>query len=569
MLGLCCAATLALLTSIAAARDNVGGRWLGVAAAAIVGLLFFSGVLNRTLELIGFRIAWKANRPAPGSLAQLDSRTALVMPIYNEDTEGVQRGVRQTWRSCKRAGLDKHCDFFLLSDSTDPGICREEEKMFKRLVGEFSEDCENAGRLFLIRRSDRRNFKGGNIMNFLERHGDDYDFMLVLDADSVMLGPTILGLILRMQREPKTGLIQSLMVPLGAITPFARAMQYATSRSLPVMTAGMYWFWDSESIYWGHNALIRIAPFREHCKLPTLPGKPPLGGTILSQDIVEASFLGRAGWNVEWEVDCGGSFDELPANIITYGQRDRRWCQGNFQHFHLLFAPGITFGHRLNFAYGIFAYVASPLMLLALSLGFVRAILVGPSQASSAVLWSFVIMLSLMLILPRTLALARVFIQWRRWVVPEKREFKTLAGRVATELLSMNLELTISVLTAPSLFYLHTRFILEILTGKVVSWKSQSRDPRGRLSWRDAAKVFWVPTLVGALWLLWAVLAARSQISVVAPISVGWILSIPIAVWTSNPELGEFLIRRGLFPELLAQWEAEELTSQSRIDLDV
>ena len=191
-----------------------------------------------------------------------------------------------------------------------------------------------------MRRTNRTNFKAGNIMNFLDQHGDGYDFMLVLDADSVMLGKSIERLIRTLQERPRMGILQTLMIPIRSATPFARAMQYSTARCLPLYAKGMLWFYDRDSVYWGHNALIRVAPFREHCRLPTLPGQPPLGGTIMSQDIVEAAFLGRAGWEVGWIVEGGGSFDELPANILTYGQRDRRWCQGNFQHYRFILAPG-------------------------------------------------------------------------------------------------------------------------------------------------------------------------------------------------------------------------------------
>jgi len=50
--------------------------------------------------------------------------------------------------------------------------------------------------------------------------------------------------------------------------------------------------------FWGHNAIIRIKPFMEHCDLPRLSGKPPLGGEILSHDFVEAALMRRAGWAV-------------------------------------------------------------------------------------------------------------------------------------------------------------------------------------------------------------------------------------------------------------------------------
>jgi membrane glycosyltransferase len=206
-------------------------------------------------------------------------------------------------------------------------------------------------RIFLIRRTERGKYKAGNIANFLEQHGGAYDFMLVLDADSVMLGESIKRLILRMQTQANLAILQTIVLPIRAETPLARLMAFGNSRTLPLLALGQYWFYGCDSVYWGHNALIRIAPFMEHCNLPIMPGKPPLGGHIMSQDIVEAALVARAGWAVEWDMEPRGSFDETPANILTYGRRDRRWCQGNLQHFWLIFGDGMKLAHRLYFGY--------------------------------------------------------------------------------------------------------------------------------------------------------------------------------------------------------------------------
>ncbi len=66
----------------------------------------------------------------------------------------------------------------------------------------------------------------------------------------------------------------------------------------PMFAAGLHYWQLGDGQYWGHNAIIRVAPFMEHCGLPRLPGKPPLGGEILSHDFVEAALMGRAGWTL-------------------------------------------------------------------------------------------------------------------------------------------------------------------------------------------------------------------------------------------------------------------------------
>ncbi len=464
---------------------------LGAAQGALYFILLAMGLLNLLLYLIGsalpngqkFSAACFEDGPAAAG------RVALVMPIFHEDTGRVCEGVRLTWQSVERLGLDRQCDFYLLCDSEAPECRRREEVMYRKLLPNFAPEASGSGRLFLLRRPDRRNFKAGNIMNFLDRHGDSYDFMVVLDADSVMLGETIRRLILRMENEPGTAVIQTVVVPMGSVTPFARAMQYSTARCLPLYAKGMYWFLGPDSVYWGHNALIRIDPFKAHCRLPTLPGKPPLGGPVLSQDIVEAAFLGRAGWEIAWDVESGGSFDELPANILSYGRRDRRWCQGNFQHSRFILAPGMKLGHRLYFANGIFAYLGGPLVLALIWIGLAQAWRAHAQQAQPALLWASLALLWIQLLTPRLLGLHRA------WNGRNREPAGTKSSRgLWTEIASTASELLLSLLLGPALFYLHARFVLEILTGGQVSWNNQSRDPRQGTSWREAWRAFWLPT---------------------------------------------------------------------------
>ena len=88
--------------------------------------------------------------------------------------------------------------------------------------------------------------------------------------------------------------------------------------------------------YWGHNAILRLAPFIEHCHLPVLPGTPPLGGHVLSHDQLEAVLMRRAGYEVRVLPDEDGSWEENPPSLPEFIRRDLRWCQGNMQYFHFL-----------------------------------------------------------------------------------------------------------------------------------------------------------------------------------------------------------------------------------------
>ena len=188
--------------------------------------------------------------------------------------------------------------------------------------------------------------------------------MVILDADSLMTGKTLSHLVGLMDANPRAALIQAPAQLVGRNSLFARIQQYASSVYGPLYTAGLAFLQGPDGNYWGHNAIIRVHAFMQHCGLPRLPGQPPFGGEIMSHDFVEAALLRRAGWEVWMAPDIGGSFEEPPPTLMDYLIRDRRWCQGNLQHLRVVFAQGLTLPSRLHMAMGIMSYVSSPLWLL-------------------------------------------------------------------------------------------------------------------------------------------------------------------------------------------------------------
>src|SRR5690606_1977055 len=136
-----------------------------------------------------------------------------------------------------------------------------------------------------------------------------------LDADSIMSGETLLTLVRTMQATPRAGIIQTVPMPVGQQTMFGRFVQFAARLYSPMLATGLSFWQVGEANYWGHNAIIRIAPFMKHCGLPVLTGEPPLGGEILSHDFVEAAFMRRGNWHVYLLPDLEGSYEGLPANI--------------------------------------------------------------------------------------------------------------------------------------------------------------------------------------------------------------------------------------------------------------
>ena len=135
----------------------------------------------------------------------LAHRTALIMPICNEDVDRVFAGLRATWESVKATGNAAHFDVYILSDSYNPDICVAEQKAWMELIAEV----QGEGQIFYRRRRRRVKRKSGNIDDFCRRWGSQYSYMVVLDADSVMTGECLSSLVRLMEANPNAGIIQS------------------------------------------------------------------------------------------------------------------------------------------------------------------------------------------------------------------------------------------------------------------------------------------------------------------------------------------------------------------------
>lgn len=480
--------------------------------------------------------------------------TALVLPIHNEGTDRIFAGLQAIYHSLERTGQIEHFHFFILSDSTDPDKWVDEELAWSQAIAKLGA----AGRIFYRRRRVNSNKKAGNIADFCRRWGPRYRYMFVLDADSIMSGETIVKLVRLMERNPGAGLIQTAPGLIRAQSLFARALQFAFRLYGPVFQAGLNYWQLGEGNYWGHNAIIRLAPFIKHCALPGLPGREPFGGHILSHDFVEAALLRRAGWAVWLAADIHGSYEELPPTLIDFARRDRRWCQGNLQHFWVLFARGLHGASRMHLFTGIFAYCSSLLWLASLAVGTLLAVgfartgltwlpepaladLVGASAKWQAIcLTSFTFIL---LFVPKLLA-----------VIDRSREPGGLAsfGGKRAVFSGIFTECLLSMLVAPVLMLFHAKFVLATIFGSGVRWVTQRRD--GYTTWREAWGTHWGHTVVGVIWFVILAFFAPRILGWMTPVLLGLILSVPFSQITSRETLGQRARRRGVFctPEELA-----------------
>lgn len=534
-----------------------GATWLEFAIVIFFGALFgwisigFWTALFGFIELVGrgdrFAIT-HGDHPAPHPFNP-DGRTAICMPICEEPVERVFAGLQAIYRSLERTGALEHFDFFILSDSGDPATVVKEEEAWAawcRMIGRFN-------KIFYRRRRVRLERKSGNVADFCRRWGAQYRYMIMLDADSVMAGETLVRLVQLMEGHPDAGMIQTAPIAVNRRSLFARVQQFGSRLYGPLFAAGLHFWQLGDGQYWGHNAIIRIAPFMEHCGLPRLPGKPPLGGEILSHDFVEAALMGRAGWTLWLAFDLPGSYEEVPSTLLEEMKRDRRWCQGNLQHLRLLFTEGLFGAHRALFINGVLSYVSALLWFCFLGLSTAEAILDalrepeyfphGPGLFPEWPVWrpnwafSLMAVTAMILFLPKILSILMILLK--------RGEARAFGGgwRLA---LSALLEVLLSSLFAPIRMVFHSKFVLQNLLGRTVAWRSQQRED-SETGWWEAMRHHGLDTLFASAWGVSLYWLNPHYFWWVTPIIGALILSVPLSVLASRVRLGDRARAWGLF----------------------
>ena len=501
-----------------------------------------------------------------------DARIAVVMPVYNEDAAATAGLLAALARDLYRVGLGSRAEIFVLSDSRNPQAVLEEMAALSRL-----RDISPVP-VWYRRRHSNIGRKAGNVGEFVRRWGGRYDYMLVLDADSVVGAATIKALSARMSADPAVGLIQTMPMLVGGQTIFARLTQFAGRIYGPAIARGVAaWSGDSGN-FWGHNAIIRVSAFAQCCGLPLLPGKPPFGGHILSHDFVEAALMRRAGWKVRLDHDLRQSFEGSPPTLLDMAVRERRWAQGNLQHARLIFSRGFSWISRVHFLIGILGFLMSPIWLAMILVGLTLSANVllsrpdyfpqtyqlfpsWPTFDPVRMLWLFIAAMSFLLV-PKFIAI------FRAWLRPLARN----SGGSVRLLRSALFEIVLSALIAPVQMLIQTRQIFEILRGRDSGWEAQVRagqiPPWGIVLRRHALHV-----VLGVATLVVLSIFSPWQLVWLSPILAGLILSPLTSRWSGSPVFGRWARRHGLLvtpeerdlPELLTAANALDFRISGRL----
>ncbi|MGF1649432.1 MAG: glucans biosynthesis glucosyltransferase MdoH [Hyphomicrobiaceae bacterium] len=495
---------------------------------AIIGFILLHGTRDPIAAVAPFARAAR-NEAAPRG------KTAILMTLRNEDPRRALHRLSIVERSLAETGHGAAFSFFVLSDTDNREIALIEEQIVASWKA--SVDPATAERIIYRRRGSNEGYKAGNVRDFCERWGADYEYMLPLDADSLMAGEAILRCVRIMDANRRIGILQTLVVGLPSQSAFARVFQFGMRAGMRAYTMGQAWWTGDCGPFWGHNAVVRIRPFRRHCKLPVLPGKPPFGGPILSHDQVEATLMRRAGYDVRVLPIEDGSWEENPPTIVDFMQRDTRWCQGNLQYVKLVGLPGLKPLSRFQLVWAILMFLGLPAWTFLIgALPFAaleaRAIEDFPTELAAALYTTFL----LMYLSPKIAGLLDVALT---------RGGVGRYGGVVRFWASAAIELVFSFLQGAISTIRTTIFMIGLVFGVRVQWSGQSRDAHG-VSVVAAIAQTW-PQMLFGLYVFGFLYAISPETLVWSlPLTAGYLLAVPFTCLTASPAVGRAFQRLGL-----------------------
>jgi len=492
-----------------------------IGTAPWTGLCLANGLIGFVI-LVACRDPVRVVFPVTGDGATLP-RTAIAITVRDEDMRRVLPPLRRLLHGLDLVGAGDAFAVFVLSDTGDAQAATAE----RRAVLAFAAGDRNPARIHYRRRAANTGYKAGNIMDFLDRHGDEFDLMLTLDADSEMSAAAVLRLVLAMQADPALGIVQHLTVGLPASSAFPRLFQFGMRAGMRTWAIGQAWWQGDEGPYWGHNAIVRIAPFRAHCRLPALPG----GRHILSHDQVEAAVLRGAGWGVRVLPDEDGSWEANPPALPEFLRRELRWLAGNLQYRHLLRLPGLRPLGRWQLVQAILLFAGTPLYLLFLLAAAAAAATddISPFPAPPALALTLAWLGALYA--PKLLGYVEVALS------PDER---TRYGGTLRLALGALAEIGFTLLLDAISAVAKTGAMARLALGTRARWTPQNRTDRG-VTWGEAARLLWPQTLLGVL--VFACFASDSWTAALwaLPLAGGLLAAVPLCVLTADRRIGAAL----------------------------
>ncbi len=470
--------------------------------------------------------------PSDSSPAGALPMTAIAVTVRNEDMGAVLPPLRRLLDALDQAGVGDRFTLWVLSDTAGPPVAAEAAAAEAAAIRAFAASDRAPARIHYRRRAANDAFKAGNIMDFLDHHAAGLDAMVVLDADSRMSARAVLRLVRTLHANPHLAIVQHLAVGLPAASAFPRLFQFGMRAGMRTWATALAWWQGDESCYWGHNAAIRIAPFRARARLPLLPG----GRHILSHDQVEAAMLAGAGWGVRLLAHEDGSAEANPPALPEFVRREMRWLAGNLEYRHLLRMPGLRPMGRWQLVQAILLFGCAPfylvLMLAAAWAAVTDRTSPFPAGPAAAVTLGWLGAIYA----PKFLGYLEVMAS------RAERARYGGAGRLAA---GAAIETAFAMAVDPITLVNKTATVIRLLAGRPAGWAPQNRSDRG-VPWAEAARSFWPHTLLGVAVLGAFASAGWTALIWAVPLVGGAAVAIPFCVLTADPRIGAWLRRAGV-----------------------
>jgi membrane glycosyltransferase len=535
-------AALMWLTAVALSPGGIGA--LDVVLLVLFAITLPWMVIGLWNAIIGFLILRFAADPVAAALPAvarvrgdepITESVALLACIRNEGPARVLRNLTPTLEGLAASGAGGRFHLYLLSDTDDAAVAAAEEAAFGVLEQAWR------GRIAVTyrRRAINTGFKAGNLHDFCRRYGDRHTLGVTLDADSYMPAAAVLRMVRVMQVAPEIGILQGLVVAMPSASAFARLFQFGMRLGMRSYTVGSAWWQGDCGPHWGHNSILRLAPFTTYCDVAPLETAGLFGGPVLSHDQIEAVLMRRAGYEVRVLPEETLGFEENPPTLMEFIRRDLRWCQGNLQYARLLSLPGLKPVSRYQLVFALLMFVDWPAWIGLLVVGTLAVALardpgdvVQPDAGAALlaivfVMWFGPIFATLLDVLTRG---------------KERRAFgggaRLLAGIIANVIFTL--------LLWPIRWFSATLSFARLVTGSRVGWGAQSRDDHA-VPFALALRSLWPHTLLGVSVIALLAVTAPAALPYALLIAAGGLaLSAPFAVLTANAAFGAALARRGI-----------------------
>jgi membrane glycosyltransferase len=508
---------LILINALIIAAFSIKASW--------VALMFWNAVLGIAVLHGGQKTRTDIGPPtakAPDGTPNA-SRCAVTMTVRNEAVTAVIARLSVIKAHLDAAEHGYAFDYFLLSDSSEADVIAAEE----RGVEAWRTRSPDGGKIVYRRRTTNEGAQHGNLRDFCERWGSDYEIMVVLDADSLMSAPAIVRLVRTAQANPNVGMLQSLNIGILPASLFARVFEFGHRHAMRCQAAGAAWWQAERGQYRGHNAAIRVEPYAKHCRLADLPGKEPFGGITFCHDQIEGALMHRAGYAICELPEEDEAYEGLPPTILDFTTRYDRWFQGNLTNLKVLWLPGLTAMDR----YHLFAVVHRFLGWPAFVLFVVLAAYLVSSWPASAVF-------------PTASALtlyatyfALYFAPRMLGVIDAAWRARMQYGGISTLLAGAMLDIVFTILFVPIAMISGTYFLIGRAFGYKLAWTTQRRDPY-RLTWADALRALWPQMLFGFALLTYVAVTSWGAVLWFLPFILGLIFCVPFSVISAAPARG-------------------------------